>query len=124
MNTTATFQFTPVTEGVEAPLVVTAARVVAGVQAAIVLTAGVLLATGDVLVGLGIASIVEGAIRLGLALALRRGARRIRIALLVMSGIGVFVGAMAGGLSLVGAALSAVVLRCLNNDDAKEFLGA
>ena len=124
MNTTATFQFTPVTEGVEAPGVVTAARVVAIVQAAIVLTAGVLLVTSDVLVALGIASIVEGAVRLGLAIALRRGARRIRTALVVLSAIGVFVGAMAGGVSFIGAALNAVVLRCLNNEDAKEFLGA
>ncbi|HQZ36695.1 MAG TPA: hypothetical protein PK020_19870 [Ilumatobacteraceae bacterium] len=105
------------------PSAVTTARVVSIVQAGILLTVGIIALLGGVTV-LGAASLVEGALRLGLAVGLRRGARRTRLALLVLCGVGVFAGFAAGGVSIIGGVINVVVMRCLLTDDAKRFLGA
>lgn len=105
------------------PSAVTTAKVVTLVQAGLLLAAGIILLLGGVTV-LSVAFLVEGALRLGLAVGLRRGARRTRLALLVLGGIGVFAGFAGGGLSIIGGIVNIVVMRCLLTDDAKEFLGA
>lgn len=106
------------------PTEVTAARVIAIVQGALVLAAGVLMVLDGPYAVLGIVSAVEGAARIGLGIALRRGARRVRIALLVLAGLGVFGGVVAKGLGLIGAAVSVVIIRCLQSDEAKRHLAA
>lgn len=106
-----------------APTVVTAAKVVTIVQAGLLLALGGVLLVGGV-TALGIASLVEGAVRLGLAIGLRRGARRTRMALLVLCAIGVGVGFMAGGLSIIGALINVAIARCLLHDDAKTYFAA
>lgn len=106
------------------PTPVVAARVIAIVQGALVLAAGVLLAMSGEYVVLGIASAIEGVARISLGIALRRGARRTRIALLVLAGFGVFSGVVAGGLGLIGAVVNVVIIRCLQNEYAKQHLGA
>lgn len=115
--------FTTTHHTTSTPGVVTAAKVVAIVQAALLLAAGALLLLGGVTV-LGVASLVEGGLRLGLAVALRRGARRTRKALLVLAIVGVGVGFMAGGLSMIGGLINLVVARCLLHDDAKAYFNA
>lgn len=116
-------QFAAAARNTSAPTVVTAAKVIAIVQAGLLLTLGGVLVIGG-LTGLGIASIVEGGLRLGLAVALRRGARRTRMALLVLCVIGVGVGFMAGGLSMIGALINMAIARCLLHDDAKAYCNA
>lgn len=105
------------------PSAVTTAKVVSIVQAGILLTVGIIVLLGGVTV-LGVAFLVEGALRLGLGVGLQRGARRTRLALLVLCGIGVFAGVAGGGVSIIGGVINVVVMRCLLNDDAKQFLGA
>lgn len=106
------------------PAEVTAARVIAIVQGALVLAAGVLLVLSGQHVVLGVVSAVEGAARIGLGIALRRGARRVRIALLVLAGLGVFSGVVAQGVALIGALVNVAVIRCLQTDEAKRHLAA
>jgi len=105
------------------PNVVTGAKVVAIVQAGILLVAGVLMVIGGLTV-LGIASVVEGGVRLGLAISLRRGARRVRIAVLVICGISAVLGWTVGGFGIIGAVINLVIVRCLVHDEAKEFFNA
>ena len=105
------------------PSAVTTARVVSIVQAGLLLVAGVVLLLNGLGV-LGIASLGEGVVRFGLAVGLRRGARRTRLALVVLSAIGVFVGFAVGGLSIIGGIVNIVIVRCLRNDEAMQFLGA
>ncbi|MEQ1702305.1 MAG: hypothetical protein ABMA25_19515 [Ilumatobacteraceae bacterium] len=105
------------------PAVVTGARVITIIQASVLLASGALLLLGGV-TGLGIASLVEGALRLGLAIALRRGARRVRQVLLVLCAISAGVGFMAGGLARIGALINLVIARFLAHDDAKAWCAA
>lgn len=105
------------------PAVITGATVISIVHAGLLLALGGMLLVGGVTV-LGIASLVEGGLRLGLALALRRGARRTRTALLVLCLIGVGVGFAAGGLSMIGGLINFVVARFLIHDDAKAYCAA
>ena len=105
------------------PTAVTTAKDVAIIQASILLAAGGVLVLGGVAV-IGIACLVEGALRLGLAVGLRRGARRTRTAMLVLCGFGAFVGWMAGGLGIIGGVVNVVIVRCLLNDEAKEYFNA
>jgi len=90
---------------------------------AILLAAGALMVMGGLTV-LGIASVVEGGVRLGLAISLRRGARRVRIAVLVICGISAVLGWTVGGLGIIGAVINLVIVRCLVHDEAKEFFNA
>ena len=105
------------------PAVVTGAKVIAALQGCFLLAVGGLLLHGG-LTGLGIAVLVEGAVRLGLALALRRGARRTRLALLVLCIASAGIGGMAGGLAMIGALINVVVARFLLHDDAKVWCAA
>lgn len=90
----------------------------------ILLAAGAMLASAPGYEVLGVASIVEGVVRIALGVGLRRNARRTRKGLLVLSVLGAFFGFAAGGLSLIGGVLSVVVGRLLLREDSKEFLGS
>ena len=106
------------------PSAVIAARVISILHGAVLVVAGLALATTPGAEVFGVGAVVEGAARIALAISLRRGARRVRMAMLVLTSIGVFVGAFAGGIYYIGAAINGAVVRCLMNDDAKEFLTA
>jgi hypothetical protein len=107
------------------PTEVNVARSILVGQGALVLLLGVVLCRSQHagVQALGIASIGEGALRVVLGVLLRRGARGVRRAALVVAGIGAVVGALAGGLSFLGAALSVIVVRCLCTPAAKRHLG-
>jgi hypothetical protein len=110
------------------PGAVIAARIVIVAQGALVLALGwlILSAPADAAVpaALGVASIVEGAVRIALGLLLRRGARIVRKIAVVIGAAGMILGFMTGGFGFVSAAVSFVVVRCLCSEDAREFLGA
>jgi hypothetical protein len=104
-----------------------AARIIMIVHGALVLVSGIYLVRADDIAipsALAWVSVVEGGLRVIVASLFRRGANALRVAALVLCGIGVIGGFMAGGLGiLLSAAPNLIVLRCLIHEDTKEWFG-
>jgi hypothetical protein len=109
------------------PAAVTGARVIVIGQGALLMAAGGLLVSANdpsFPAALAVVSIIEGALRIVVGLRLRRGARVARRIALVLGALGIAVGLPAGGIGLIGAALSVALVSCLINEEAKAFFAA
>jgi hypothetical protein len=104
-----------------------AARIIMIIHGALVLVSGIYLVRADDIAipsALAWVSVVEGGLRVLVASLFRRGANALRVAALVLCGIGVIGGVMAGGLGiLLSAVPNLIVLRCLLHEDTKEWFG-
>ena len=101
-----------------------AARAIITVQGVLVLGLGCLLFAAHqpgISGGIAVASIVEGLLRITVGICLRRGAHVVRVLALALCILGIVAGFAAGGVALIGAALSVVVGRCLNTTEAKAY---
>ncbi len=100
---------------------VTAARVVLVLHGLVLGGLGALMMnTPEIPSWLVMATAGEGLLRIVLAAALRRGARRTRSAAIVLAVIGAVIAGLNMPLGIIGIALNGAVVRCLQTEAAKD----